>query len=149
MKSDTWIKYMGMEERKSEGGYVSLAYRSDTFVPEDALKSGQQGERVSASMIYYALGEKDISCWHIVRSDEIWIWRDGGALEITLGGFDESPKEERKVILGNNLEAGELPHYVVKAGEWQTSRPLTKDGAVVNCIVTPGFEEQDFIKEEV
>ncbi|MBP2100390.1 cupin domain-containing protein [Enterococcus rivorum] len=140
--------YFNMVERLNEGGYVSEEYFSEVLIPEDALPSDYQGNRPAASMIYYLLKPEDVSKWHTVRSDEIWIWRAGGSVELTLGGVGETPEVEKTIILGGNLSKGELPHLLVKGGQWQTARPVSQQDVLVNCIVVPGFREADYREGE-
>lgn len=144
MEKLDYEEYFHMKERLNEGGFVSEEYFSETIVSEASLPEGYQGDRPLASMIYYLLKPEDISRWHVVRSEEIWIWRAGGPLELTLGGFEEEPKKQKKITLGGNLSNGELPHFIVKGGQWQTAKPLSEQEVLVNCVVVPGFSELDY-----
>jgi predicted cupin superfamily sugar epimerase len=51
----------------------------------------------------------------------------------------------RRVVIGNDLLAGERPQVVVERGVWQGSR-LTAGGewALLGCTVSPGFEFADY-----
>lgn len=50
-----------------------------------------------------------------------------------------------EVKLGRNLEKGELPQIMVKAGDWFGAEVTDKNSyALVGCTVAPGFEFEDF-----
>jgi predicted cupin superfamily sugar epimerase len=50
-----------------------------------------------------------------------------------------------RVVIGKDLEAGERPQCVVRAGVWQGSRLLRAEGwALLGCTVSPGFEFEDY-----
>lgn len=148
MEKLDYENYFSMSERLNEGGYVSEEYFSEITIPEKALPKGYQGSRPAASMIYYLLKSEDVSRWHIVRSDEIWIWRAGGAIELTLGGTGEKPSAQKKFLLGGNFSEGELPHVIVKGGQWQTAKSVSQQDVLVNCIVIPGFQEADYKEDK-
>jgi predicted cupin superfamily sugar epimerase len=71
-----------------------------------------------------------------VRSDEIWLWQRGGPLLLNIGG-DE-------VILGPDVERGQLLQAVVPAGVSQAARPAGDEYVLVSCVVAPGFDFADF-----
>jgi predicted cupin superfamily sugar epimerase len=49
------------------------------------------------------------------------------------------------LLLGNNLDQGELYQQVVPAGSWFASRPSQRDGfTLAGCTVAPGFDFSDF-----
>ena len=52
----------------------------------------------------------------------------------------------REVRLGPDVIAGDRPHYVVGAHEWQAAVPLpgTVGYTLVSCVVTPGFKFSGF-----
>jgi predicted cupin superfamily sugar epimerase len=45
--------------------------------------------------------------------------------------------------LGTDLDSGEEPQVLVPAGVWQRTRPASDD-ALVSCLVSPGFDFDDF-----
>jgi predicted cupin superfamily sugar epimerase len=47
------------------------------------------------------------------------------------------------VTVGVRLDDGEVPQALVPAGAWQRTRPGTTD-ALVSCLVSPGFDFDDF-----
>jgi len=121
-----------------EGGYYVESYRSeDRFTP-----LGFVGDRAICTSIYFLLEKGQISALHRIKSDEIWHFYDGDPLEV----IEISPDgNQSSTILGRNIPAGEKLFYVVKAGNWFGSRPLTgSEFSLVGCTVAPGFDFQDF-----
>lgn len=119
-----------------EGGHYLETYRSEETV-ETA-----NGKRSCSTGIYFLLQENEKSNLHVIKSDEMWHHYDGGTLEI----IEIHPSGELTItLLGKNLEQGEVPQYVVKAGVIFGSRPALKASFVfVGCTVAPGFDFQDF-----
>jgi predicted cupin superfamily sugar epimerase len=124
-----------------EGGWYRETYRSSvTFEPD-----GYDGSRTAATAIYYLLQPGESSRWHVVASDELWLWHAGGPLEISLGGAEATPmREPHTVVLGSDVANGERPQVLVPAGVWQAARPVRDEAILVTCVVTPGFDFADF-----
>lgn len=128
-------------EPHPEGGWFRETYRSSVrFEPP-----GYGAERSAATAIYYLLGPGDQSSWHTVRSDELWLWHRGGALELLLGGDGGQPGEApQRIFLGPEPGAGQAPQALVPAGTWQAARPAGAEEVLVTCVVAPGFDFADF-----
>jgi predicted cupin superfamily sugar epimerase len=125
-----------------EGGWFRETWRTDrSFSPE-----GYQGERSSATGIYFLLPPGEESIWHVVASDEVWFWHGGGPLTLLLGGEGDRPDaaSARTVTLGSDLAAGQVPQALVPAGRWQAAKPATAEEVLVSCVVSPGFDFADF-----
>ncbi|KAG0269177.1 hypothetical protein DFQ27_004573 [Actinomortierella ambigua] len=123
-----------------EGGWYRETWRTTgQFHPE-----GYPGNRTAATAIYFVLGRDEMSQWHRVRSDELWLWQSGSPLELTLGGRGERPSATTSTIrLGPSIKNGEHPQGLVPGGVWQTAKPVRGE-VLVSCIVAPGFDNQDF-----
>jgi predicted cupin superfamily sugar epimerase len=67
-----------------EGGWYRETWRSSTNV----TPPGYDGERATATAIYFLLNPGERSEWHLVRSAEVWLWHAGGPLTLRLGGSD-------------------------------------------------------------
>jgi len=120
-----------------EGGWYRETWRSEvSFTPE-----GYDGERASATAIYFLLAPGEESRWHRVRSAEVWLWHSGGPLTLQYG---EEPETAVAVTLGADVGAGERPQVVVPAEAWQAARPAGDQPVLVSCIVSPGFDFADF-----
>ncbi|GLW11829.1 hypothetical protein Misp01_69570 [Microtetraspora sp. NBRC 13810] len=120
-----------------EGGWFRETWRSGvTFEPP-----GYGGPRSSATAIHFLLMPGEESVWHVVRSDELWFWHRGGPLTLLIGDPDG---EYETVVLGPDVERGEVPQALVPAGTWQAARPAGPREALVSCVVSPGFDFADF-----
>lgn len=123
-----------------EGGWFRETWRSPvSFSPE-----GYQGQRNAATAIYFLLYPGERSRWHVVRSDELWLWHGGGPLELRLGGAGSEPTEESPLMLGGDLDAGHRPQVLVPGGAWQCAAPAGNEPVLVSCVVAPGFDFADF-----
>ncbi|KCZ56256.1 cupin [Hyphomonas beringensis] len=114
-----------------EGGHYSETFRSQA----------EPDARAAATLIYYLLQADELSAWHRVDADEIWLWQAGGPLSLTLSMPDG--KGAAAMTLGPDLRAGQSLQGVAPAYHWQTAETL---GAwtLVSCIVAPGFEFSGF-----
>jgi hypothetical protein len=123
-----------------EGGWFRETWRSAmTFRPD-----GYGGERSAATAIYFLLCPGEESAWHVVRSDELWLWHTGGPLTLRLGGSEAEPAETATITLGGDVTGGQWPQAIVSGGTWQCAVPAGRDAALVSCVVAPGFDFADF-----
>ncbi len=123
-----------------EGGWYRQTWRSEvSFSPE-----GYDGPRSAATAIYFLLHPDERSRWHLVRSDEVWLWHGGGPLELRLGGTGERPVGGPVVLLGGDVAAGQQPQSLVPGGVWQSAVPAGDAPVLVSCVVAPGFDFADF-----
>lgn len=126
-----------------EGGWYRETWRSDVIVEPP----GYPGPRVAATAIYFLLHPGEESRWHVVRSDELWLWHGGGPLTLRFGGHGPTPAPAPDVVertLGGEVAAGQHPQLVVPGGVWQAAAPAGDEPALVSCVVTPGFDFEDF-----
>jgi uncharacterized protein len=123
-----------------EGGWFRETWRSEvSFRP-----AGYAGDRRAATAIYFLLCPGEESAWHVVRSDELWLWHRGGPLALRLGGTADRPAQTGVVMLGGAISEGEQPQAVVPGGTWQRAAPAGAEPVLVSCVVAPGFEFADF-----
>jgi predicted cupin superfamily sugar epimerase len=106
-----------------EGGYFRETFR-------DANEG-----RAYSTAIYFLLKAGEVSRWHRVDAAEVWHYYRGAPLELQIGGA--------VIVLGPEIEKGQLPQAVVPIGEWQAARSLG-DYTLVGCTVAPGFEFSAF-----
>jgi uncharacterized protein len=134
-------KTLGLEPLPNEGGFFVETYRATRRIPDEALPA-HPGDRSLATAIYYLITPRSFSAMHRVRSDEIFHFYMGDAVEMLQLRPDGSG---RVVVLGTNLAAGERPQVVVPAGVWQGAR-LRAHGAwaLLGTTVSPGFEFEDY-----
>jgi predicted cupin superfamily sugar epimerase len=119
-------------EPHPEGGW----YRRTWTAPVEVAAHG--GVRPAATMILFLLPVGEASAWHVVTSDEIWLWHGPGAVRVQFGGDGEGPQDGPT----HTLDAGS-PQVLVPAGTWQRTIPAAEE-AVVSCVVSPGFSFEDF-----
>lgn len=130
MNASHYIKTLNLLPHP-EGGYYKETYRSREFIDLE------RGKRSCSTGIYFLLEEGNFSAFHKIKSDELWHFYAGDALEVI-----EITKEGKLKIteLGpDNFQ------YCVPTGNWFGSR-VKKGGkfSLVGCTVSPGFDFADF-----
>lgn len=143
MTADEVKALLGLRPHPVEGGWYVRTYESGERVGAEAFATGRYaGERWTGTAIYYLLEPGTFSEMHRLRSDEVFHFYMGDAVEmlrLTPGEAGE------RVVIGTDLAAGERPQVVVPRGVWQGSR-LVAGGAwaLLGCTVSPGFEFEDY-----
>jgi predicted cupin superfamily sugar epimerase len=125
---------LGLEPHP-EGGW----YRRTWTSPSPVATPG--GQRPAATLILFLLPPGEASAWHTVTSDEIWLWHGPDPVVLELGGSGERPQTTERIVLGQDRAQGHVP-----AGVWQRTLPSAGE-ALVSCVVSPGFDFQDFALE--
>ena len=126
-------------EPHPEGGWFRRIYASSVPVETPG------GARPTATCIHYLLTPGETSAWHVVTSDELWLWHGPGTLELSLGGDGSEPSGSPTLVtLGADHAAGEVPACLVPAGVWQAARLAGDAEALVSCVVSPGFDFADW-----
>lgn len=124
-----------------EGGFYRETYRSDLFIQDSALP-GFQGGRHCSTSIYYMLTSESFSSFHRIGQDEIWHFYMGDPVIIHMLSNKGSLLS---VKLGNDIDNGQSPQYLVPANTWFAAELKPKLGfALVGCTVSPGFDFKDF-----
>lgn len=119
-----------------EGGFYKETYRSN----ETVVLAGQKVRNVCTS-IYYLLENENRSAFHRIQSDELWYFHQGEPVEIVC----IENNELRKIILGNDVEKGEMPYAKINAHAWFGAKIKKGTGfSLVSCVVAPGFDFADF-----
>jgi len=136
-----WIEKLRLEAHP-EGGYFRQTYKSEMMIAREALPPGFSEARAASTAIYFLLEGENFSAFHRLRSDEVWHFYAGEALLVHV--IHPSGKYSR-ILLGCDLEAGQVFQAVVPAGRWFASQVEDGKGrALVGCTVAPGFEFEDF-----
>lgn len=121
-----------------EGGYYRETYRSNQVL----YLGDYHGQRHVSTGIYYLLVEKKISAFHRIQQDEMWHFYKGGPLELHI---ISKHGHYQKILIGNQLEHGEVPQYVVRGGDYFAARVCPEQPySLVGCTVAPGFDFKDF-----
>ena len=119
-----------------EGGFYKETYRSNQTIETD-----KNVFRNISTAIYFLLENENKSLFHRIKSDELWFFHQGEALEIVF--IKEGVLNT--IILGNNLENGEVVQATIPANTWFASRVKNLKGySFVSCTVAPGFDFADF-----
>jgi uncharacterized protein len=128
-------------EPHPEGGWYRETWRTESTTEPP----GFDGPRSLATAIYFLLHPGEESRWHVVRSDELWLWHRGGPLTLTLGGSGSAPAQETtELTLGQDVERGQRPQALVPGGQWQAAAPAGPEPVLVTAVVVPGFDFRDF-----
>ncbi|WP_438874933.1 cupin domain-containing protein [Winogradskya consettensis] len=118
-----------------EGGWFRETFRSKTVFHPD----GYAGPRNAATAIYFLLQPGESSAWHVVKSDELWLLHSG-SLELSFGGDGPDPQEPGETVVLDRAN----PQGLIPAGVWQAARPAGDEPVLVSCVVSPGFDFEDF-----
>ncbi|HEV7653998.1 MAG TPA: cupin domain-containing protein [Mycobacteriales bacterium] len=137
--ADRLIEQLALEAHP-EGGWFREVWRT----PVELTPAGYPGPRSTATSITFLLRAGERSRWHRVRSDELWLWQGLGPVRLRLGGTGAAPAAGTGLVVGPDPGAGHLLQGLVPAGAWQAAEPLTDAGALVGCVVSPGFAYEDF-----
>lgn len=127
---------LGLEPHP-EGGWYRRTWTSPAVV------STERGERPAATLIHFLLAAGEESAWHVVASDEVWLWHGPGPLALQLGGHGQAPVPGGIRVLGADESAGQTAQVVVPAGVWQRTLPGAHE-VLVSCLVSPGFSFDDW-----
>ncbi len=119
---------LGLEPHP-EGGWYRQTWASPVTV---TLPDGRV--RPTATLIHFLLPAGESSAWHRVSSDEVWLAHTG-RVTLELGGSADRPGTVEQVLVETQV--------VVPTGVWQRTVPADAD-ALVSCLVSPGFDFDDF-----
>jgi uncharacterized protein len=143
MTAEDVKKLLGLQPHPREGGCYVRTYESAELVSATAFADGRYpGERRTGTAIYYLLEKGTFSEMHRLKSDEVFHFYLGDAVEMLQlreGG------DGKIIVIGNNLGRGHRPQATAERGVWQGTR-LIEGGnwALLGCTVSPGFEFEDY-----
>ncbi len=144
MTAEQLIQHLGLEPLPVEGGYFRQTYCAEENIAAQTLPSRYGRNKVFSTAIYYLLtSEPDsFSALHRLPTDEIYHFYLGDPVEMLL--LHPDGRSER-VLLGQNLLAGQRLQFAVAREVWQGSR-LVAGGrfALLGTTMAPGFDAQDF-----
>ena len=136
-----WIEKLQLEPHPG-GGYFRQSYRSEVLIGREALPAGFSGARAVSTAIYFLLEGKNFSAFHRLRSDEVWHFYAGDPLVVHVV---EAEGNYFRILLGRDLDGGQVLQGVVRAGCWFASHVADWNSfSVVGCTVAPGFDFEDF-----
>lgn len=125
-----------------EGGFFKETYRSSGQISQAHLGNDFQGRRNFSTCIYFLLLSEAFSAFHRIKQDEIWHFYKGAPIHLHM----ISPTgEHSKVDIGNDMNKGQQPQYVVPAYSWFAAEVSEANSfSLVGCTVSPGFDFDDF-----
>ncbi len=134
--AEYWIGNLAMTPHK-EGGYFK-----EMLMAEGELVTEHTTKRPYYTSIYFLLRSGNPSHFHRLKSDEVWYFHTGDPLNIHI----IHPNGEYEIVrLGLNVEQGEVLQAVVPKGAiFGSDVAETADYSLVSCMVSPGFDYQDF-----
>lgn len=136
MSYQRWIDELRLQPHP-EGGWFRETYRSADSIPAAALPPRFAGARAFSTSIYFLLPAGAFSAFHRIRSDEVWHFHDGDALELHL--LHPDGRHEVRPVGPGAFQA------VAPAGCWFGARVAAGGRyALVGCTVAPGFDFADF-----
>ena len=134
--ASTLVTQLGLAPHP-EGGHFRRTWTAPTHVETP------RGQRATASAILFVLDRDEEAAWHLVHSDELWIWSGPGALEIHLGGNGEAPSSEPQIVILGSPDASNPVQFLVPAGSWQRTFARGQ-AALATCVVSPEFSFEDW-----
>jgi len=139
--ADYFIAKLGLEAH-IEGGYFREIYRNARSMEGKCLRPAVEGERSTATTIYFLLKSGQVSKFHRLTSDEIWFYHYGSPLIIHMLAPDGRLQSQR---LGLNIENDEMPQIVVPSNTIFGAEVAEENSfGLVGCMVSPGFDYRDF-----
>jgi predicted cupin superfamily sugar epimerase len=139
------IQHYHMQRVPQEGPWFSLTYSSEDSLDGAALPARYAGRsHVAGSAIVLVETAADFSAIHRLQTDEVWHFYGGAPIDMLLLYPDG---HGRKITLGPNVLAGELPQFTVPHGVWQGSAPRGASEWTYSFAgdqLSPGFDYADF-----
>ncbi len=140
MNAQDIIQELKLEALVPEGGYYYRSYVSD----DTHSIQTPDGKRPITSCIYYLIDAKSFSKLHRLRSDEIYHFYLGSAVElITIDSLGTVIKQN----LGTDILNSERPQITVPRNTWQGLRLKDRNSdsfALLGTTVSPAFNLNDF-----
>ena len=138
--ADYWINRLKLDPHP-EGGFYRETYRSKENIQLCGLPSRFASPRSFSTAIYFLLRGQDRSCFHRIKSDELWHYHAGNTLNIYL--LQQSGLTVFR--LGNNLEDGDSLQVIIPANCWFGAKVISPEAYTLSgCTVAPGFDFKDF-----
>lgn len=141
LSAEEVIELLQLSPLEGEGGF----YRRIWTSPHSASppSGGKAASYRAGSAIYYLITESSFSSLHYLKSDELWHFYLGDAVDLFLfpQHKDEAPQ---KIQLGRDLAAGERPFSPVPAGTLMGARLREGEWALLGNTLTPSFEAEDY-----
>lgn len=130
------IEQLGLKPHP-EGGFYKRTYCSSAVFPGRLEQDPFPAGRPLATAILYLMEAGDFAAFHRIRSDEIWHFHEGGALQL-LVLRDQISLETITMGPGHELQV------TIPANHWFAALPAPGTAyCLVGCTVSPGFDFND------
>jgi predicted cupin superfamily sugar epimerase len=141
LSAEEVIRLLGLQQHPVEGGFFRETWRSTESIPAAALPR-HGAARSAGTAIYYLLTTQTYSALHRLPGDEVFHFYLGDPVQMLQLWPDGSARE---LVLGYDLQKGQVPQIVVPAGVWQGSL-LEPAGtfALLGATMAPGFDYADY-----
>ncbi|HPS14451.1 MAG TPA: cupin domain-containing protein [Spirochaetales bacterium] len=158
------VRRFGLEPLPVEGGYFRVTWVSPQLWQEQghgassrshgasSRSCGEPSPRSCGSVIYYLLTDEPqgFSALHVLDTDEVYHFYAGDPVELYLFDAlaprsDASLHQMRRIELGTDFAAGQVPQAVVPGNTVQGSR-LIGNGkwALLGTSMAPGYSDDHF-----
>lgn len=118
-------------QQHSEGGWFAEIYTAPF----------KQKKRATAGSIYFLLDKEEISHFHQLDCDEIWLYHAGCGMKITV--LNDGQIEEH--LLGVDTTRNERAMVVIPAGAIFAAENIDKTYyTFISCVTTPRFNYKSF-----
>jgi predicted cupin superfamily sugar epimerase len=145
MTAEEVIAELNLRPHPIEGGFFRETYRSVEVLPQGVLPHNP-GQRSLATAIYYLLTPSTASALHKLPTDEIFHFYFGDPVQMLQLWPDGS---SRTLILGADINHGQVPQTVVPGGVWQGSFLLSGGAfALLGATMAPGFDYTDYLEAD-
>ncbi|WPR75142.1 cupin domain-containing protein [Algoriphagus sp. NG3] len=119
-----------------EGGFYSETYRSETSIVTET------GKRNLSTAIYFLLTSDNVSKFHRIKSDELWFFHEGS--NVTIHTLSEHGHQKLSLGFPSPNSHTAPQHLVMANAIFGSSVDEPKSYALVSCVVSPGFDFEDF-----
>lgn len=148
LTAERLIELLELSPLPVEGGYFRQTWRSEETIASRALPARYGRAKTLGTAIYYLLTSDpdSFSALHRLPTEEVYHFYLGDPVEMLL--LRPEAGSER-VLLGQDLLAGQRVQFVVPRNVWQGSR-LADGGrfALMGTTMAPGFDEDDYVSGE-
>jgi predicted cupin superfamily sugar epimerase len=133
-----YIKRLQLKKHP-EGGYFKEIYRSGELILPGHLPARYKSSRNFSTSIYFLIEGKQFSAFHLLQSDELWHFYNGGTVIIY------TINQEGKLTIkkmGRKKDC-ELQIQIEKQNWFAAELEDKNSFALYGCTVSPGFEFDD------
>ena len=139
-KAKKYIKQLQLKKHP-EGGYYKEVYRSGELILPEHLPERYKSTRNFSTSIYFLLEGKQFSAFHLLQSDELWHFYDGGSVIL----YVINQKGELSIKKLGKKKDCELQLTIEKQNWFAAEVEDKRSFSLFGCTVSPGFEFEDFI----